>query len=192
MRTTGGGFSRKDSISIKSDGLEVIAQRILIGVFCGMVSMAATMDCRAAANENPYQAIMDRNPFRLKPKPPATVSPIPSPPPIEVCLTGMYRLRGKKGVVLRIVDKSTGPNGDLPPPLREGDVHGRVEIVSIQVEKSAVIVRIDGKEQTLTFEKNPPKSAAAAPLPPRSAPTAAVTQRFSARPPSLPQAYESP
>lgn len=167
----------------ESVDLQIMTRRMLVVLLCGFMFMAATMDCQAAAEDSPYLVIVARNPFGLKPRPKPTLAPLASLPPVEVYLTGMYRLRGKKGVLLQIVDKATGSKPDLPPPLREGDVHGRVKIVAIQIDKSAVVVRIDGKEQTLTFEKNALKIATAAP------PGVVSAQRFSVPALTLPRAY---
>ena len=64
---------------------------------------------------------------------------------------------GKKQVFLRITDKTPGKKPELPPPLVEGDICGRVKVVSIYPDKDQVVVSIDGNEQTVTFRKEPPK-----------------------------------
>src|SRR5947208_16694459 len=48
------------------------------------------------ANPNPYQGIVDRNVFGLKPPPPPPAPPEPPKPPVNITLTGITTVLGKK------------------------------------------------------------------------------------------------
>ena len=84
----------------------------------------------AEVRDNPYQVIVARNAFALKPPLPPTPPGPPEPPlsSIDVLLTGISTLGGGKKVLLQITDKSPSKGGkpDFPPPLTEGEVLGRV------------------------------------------------------------------
>jgi hypothetical protein len=141
----------------------------------------------ATVRSNPFLSIVERNAFALKPRVTQTASPPVMHPPVEVFLTGISTLGGKKQVLLQITDKTPGKKTEFPPPLVEGDVWGRVKVVSIAPRTGAVVISIEGAEQTLTFEKNAPKQTpAAAPRvltsvpagnPQRILPTSAATTR---------------
>jgi hypothetical protein len=139
--------------------------RTLAGFLSVAVLGSAGSGVGAEANDNPYQDIVNRNAFALKPPPPPAPpgSDQPPPSPVEVLLTGISTLGGVKKVLLQIVDKTPGKQQQpkLPPPLVEGDVEGRVEVVSIDADKGAVTIKIDGNDKTLTFEKDAPKPSAA-------------------------------
>ena len=122
----------------------------------------------AQVRDNPYQDIVVRNAFALKPIPPPPPPGVNTPPPspVDVVLTGISTLGGNKKVLLTITDKSPGKGKtDYPPPLVEGDVEGRVEVVSINPDTGKVVIKIDGEEKTLGFEKEAAKAAGAAPGP---------------------------
>jgi hypothetical protein len=80
-----------------------------------------------------------------------------------VLLTGISTLGGVKKVLLQIADKAPNKKPEFPPPLVEGDVQGRIEVVSIDADKGAVVIKLDGNEKTLTFEKDAPKAGSAQP-----------------------------
>ena len=133
-----------------------------------MVLASSAGGLRAEVKDNPYQVIVTRNAFALKPPPPP-VDPTknePPPSPVDVLLTGISTLSGTKKALLQITDKSPSKAGktDFPPPLEEGDVQGRVEVVSIDAVANQVLIKIDGNEKTLSFEdKDAPKPGAAPP-----------------------------
>ncbi len=116
----------------------------------------------AELTPNPYAAIVPRNAFGLNP---VTKIQTPPPPPtgVDVFLTGITTLAGTKEALLQVVEKSPGKKPEYLPPLVEGDVQGRVEVVSIDAEKGAVAVRVDGIERTLTLEKDAPKPGGSTP-----------------------------
>ena len=129
----------------------------LVLVLAGLVAVAATPATQADTKENPFQRIVDRNPFGLKPATPQTETNTPPVivPPAKVTLTGITSLFGSssKRVFLEIVEQEPGkPPVAKKPILREGERDGSVEVLSIDVEKSVVRIRNGGQESNITFE----------------------------------------
>ena len=149
-------------------------RRTLSGLLACAVLASSLVGALAEVKDNPYQVIVNRNAFALKPPPPPTppTPAEPPPSPVEVFLTGISTLGGTKKVLLQITDKSPSKGGktEFPPPLVEGDVQGRIKVVSIDPEKGAVAIKIDGNEKTLGFEKDASKAGGAAPNPPAMIP----------------------
>src|SRR5258706_190925 len=50
----------------------------------------------SSTNATPYQSIVDRNVFGLKPPPPPAEAPPPAKPPVNITLTGITSLGGTK------------------------------------------------------------------------------------------------
>jgi hypothetical protein len=106
---------------------------------------------------NPYATIVDRNPFGLKPPP-------PPPPPVEqtappapmakVTMTGLLSTFGEPRVLLEIIEEpgKGGGTPKRPPPMREGERLGPVEVLAIDVVKNTVRLRNSGVETNITFE----------------------------------------
>ncbi len=137
----------------------ILLALIVVGSHRG--GLAEAGDPSAPAASNPYQAIVTRNAVALNPIPVVTnTGPAVPVSPVDVFITGITTLSGVKKVLLQVVDKGKQP--DYLPPLVEGDGQGRVEVVSIDPEKGAAVIKIDGNEKTLTLEKDAPKSVAAA------------------------------
>lgn len=116
----------------------------------------------ADAKVNPYDPIVERNPFGLKPPPPPpdpNDAPKPPPPPLAtVELTGITSILSSKRALLEIVPGPGKPM--LKPILAEGERVESVEVVSINVEKNEVTVKNGSVVTNLTF-----KVAKAAPAP---------------------------
>jgi hypothetical protein len=112
--------------------------------------------------ENPYQDIVVRNAFALKPIPPPDLTPpAPTLAPVDVMLTGLTDFGGSKKAFLQVVDKTAGKKPEFPI-LEEGGAQGPVEVVSIDIPKGTVVVRINGSEKTLDINKDAPKTGAPA------------------------------
>ena len=121
----------------------------------------------AEAQPNPYQAIIERNPFGLKPPPPP---PDPTPvvpviPPGKVVLTGITTMFGNPRALFEVTETEPGKPATVRKPiLHEGDRDGALEVVSIDVEKSQVKIRNSGIETNITFDI-PKLTVAASALP---------------------------
>ncbi len=138
-------------------------------LFGAIVVAGFSLGAFADVKENPYQVIIDRNPFNLRPiPPPPTVVVVetnaPPLPPPEIKLTGISTLSGAPKVFLQVEDKQT-KKASFPPPLAVGDNHFEISIVSIDVENNTVRIRNGDAETTLDFDKNGVKAAAIAATP---------------------------
>ncbi len=154
--------------------VERMKTRISTVCLAAALLAGATLMVLADAKPNPYQSIIDRNAFALKPPPPppdpAAALP-PPPPPSNVKLTGITSMFGpsSKRAMLEIVE--TGP-GKLPkkPTLREGEAEGSVEVVSIDVEKGLVKIKNNGIEAIIGFTNEVAKAGPVAGVPYQGAP----------------------
>jgi hypothetical protein len=133
-----------------------------------LLTVGAAMQWSLAAWANPYQPIVERNAFGLKP-PPAPVQEQPAEPPkppSKVVLTGISNMFAKKRALLEITEPNQPPaKGQAAaaakterPILAEGEKAGDVEVLSIDLDKNIVRIRNGNIEADLTFEV--PKSAA--------------------------------
>src|SRR2546430_2641864 len=84
-------------------------------------------------NNNPYQAIVERNVFGLKPIPPPAPPAEAPKPPVNITLTGITTLFGKKRCFVTIMSapKAGAPAAPESKMLGEGERDGGIEIVSI-------------------------------------------------------------
>jgi len=120
-------------------------------VFCGE-ALATAPDTPA----NRYQAIPERNAFRLKPPP---VVPDQSPPPSipKLILTGITTVLGSKLALMKAVPPGSGPGQPAKEEslmLTEGQRQGNVEVLNIDEKAGSVRVNYTGSILTLTFEKD--------------------------------------
>lgn len=138
------------------------------GILGTIIVAGFSLGAFADVTENPYQVIIDRNPFGLKPIPPPPEAPkqeVPVTPPPEIKLTGITTLGAFPKVFLQLEDKQT-KKADFPPPLAAGETYKELTVVSIDVDNNTVRIRNGDAESTLDFEKNGVKATvAAAPVP---------------------------
>jgi copper/silver efflux system protein len=131
-------------------------------VACLALLMGATA-LSAGPSHNPYQAIVERNVFGLKPPaPPAeTEPPKPEPPPIT--LTGITTFGTKRALmILHAVPGRTGADARPQPlVLAEGQREAGLEVLEIDAQAHIVTVNNSGVILTLTFKDNGPKPAPA-------------------------------
>jgi len=99
-------------------------------VLAGLMAGGAATNVWGEAQNNPYQAIVERNPFGLKPPPPP---PDPTPvapvtPPGKVILTGITSMFGPTHrALLEITEQEAGKGATTRKPiLREGERDGAV------------------------------------------------------------------
>ena len=121
-----------------------------------------TFQSRAEVKENPYQIIIDRNPFGLRPIPPPPPPPTteaPPPPPLGVAMTGITTLLGPPKVFLEFTDPQT-KKVERPSALIEGDSFKAITVVSIDAENNRVKIKNGDAETWLDFEKNGVKAVA--------------------------------
>jgi hypothetical protein len=126
----------------------------LIGLTAGVLVTASIGS--ASADVTPYDVIVDRNPFGLKPPPPPpdpseTAAKAPPPaPPATVELTGITSILSSKRALLEIVPGPGKPM--IKPILGEGERVESVEVVSINVEKNEVTIKNGQLVTNLTFK----------------------------------------
>src|SRR5947207_2861133 len=116
-------------------------------VMGGLLAGSAVQVAFADAKPNPYQAIIERNPFGLKPAPKAAETPPPAAviPLGKVVLTGITSLGASPRALLEITDQEAGKTATTRRPiLHEGEKDGAVEVLSIDVERSIVKIRNAG------------------------------------------------
>jgi hypothetical protein len=115
---------------------------------------------------NPYQAIIARNAFALKPPPPPPDPEASKPTPSKITLTGMTTILGKKQVLLKTAPTppkpGETPKGDQSYILTVGQREGDIEILEIDEIAGSVKLNNAGVVATLTFEKDGAKLPATA------------------------------
>ena len=96
----------------------------ITGLLGGAIVAGFSLGAFAEVKENPYQVILERNPFGLRPipiiEPPKPPEP-PAPPPLEIKLTGITTLGGPPRVFLEFTDPQT-KKVDRPSPMNEGEI----------------------------------------------------------------------
>ena len=139
------------------------------GLLGGVIVAGFSLGAYAELQDNPYQVIIERNPFGLRPIPPPPPPPQPeappAPPPPDIKLTGISTLLGDPKVFLEFTDAQT-KKVDRPPALLVGGEFKDVTVLSIDPENGIVRVRIGDKDISLDFEHNgikPSGAVAAAP-----------------------------
>ena len=137
-----------------------------------MAALAAS-----AAKENPYQIIVERNPFGLRPiviAPAAPPEEKPATPPPELKITGVTTLLGAPKALVQYDDPSTKKT-EFPPPLGEGESYKTFTVVSIDTQNSIVHVLREGQEVALDFVHNGVKEPTGPPLAASQRPPAVAT-----------------
>jgi hypothetical protein len=125
----------------------------------------------AAAADNPYQGIVERNVFGLKPPAPPPDPESSKPPPPKIFLTGITTILGNKRALMKMTPPVTKP-GEQPKEqsftLAEGERDGGLEVLEIDEKAGTVKVNNYGTVATIDFESNGVKAAptpAAVPMP---------------------------
>ena len=119
------------------------------------------------ARGNPYQVIIDRNPFRLKD--PVIEAPedkqTNAQPPVNVKFTGIYRVNGVTKACLALVDPTVKPpaNPNRFYALAEGEWQDGVKVLEIDSTKPTVKVESPAGVAVLNFKDNGFAAAGAPP-----------------------------
>jgi hypothetical protein len=136
----------------------------------------------ADLSSNPYQGIVDRNVFALKPLPPPAAPESDKPPVPKFSLTGITTILGNKRVLFKTIPvpgKGVDVTKEESYMLAEGQRQGEVEVTSIDEIRGIVKVIYAGTAMTLDFTNNAAKAVAVAAAP-AGAGAAAVPGRGSA------------
>jgi hypothetical protein len=123
----------------------------LLGLSLGIAANAASSD----SGEGPYQTIVERNVFALKPPPSDIAEPPPPPPPLKITLTGITTMLGNKRAIMSAAIPNKPPENYM---LTEGQRQGEIEVVEIDEKAGTVKVKNHGVDQTLDFETDGAKA----------------------------------
>jgi hypothetical protein len=134
--------------------------------FCGCAMVSLVLGCElraigADADANPYQGIVDRNVFGLKPPPPPVQTAPPKPPPVKITLTGITTILGNKRVLMKapVTGAKPGAPTEQSYILAEGQRDGDIEVLQIDEKKGEVKINNAGEIVTLDWESNGIKGA---------------------------------
>jgi hypothetical protein len=138
--------------------------RLIHVVLMGSVTMTAL----AEIPSNPYDSIVTRNPFGLKPPPPPPDPELlkPPPPPLQladVTLTGLTSIFANKRALLEIIPAPGKPA--IKATLAEGERMDSVELVSIDLDKNEVTIKNGPILTNVTFKIAKSTPGAATPPP---------------------------
>ena len=131
---------------------------VIGGLACCAAATAVTSDS-SDSSSNPYQSIVDRNVFSLKPPPaPVDSAEANKAPVLKITLTGMTTIFGNKRVLMKTAPPPGKP-GEAPKTeqfyiLTEGQREGDIEVLEIDEKVGSVKVNNAGTPMTLTFEKD--------------------------------------
>jgi hypothetical protein len=131
----------------------------------GSLALCAAATARATdAPDNPYQAVVERNVFGLKPPPPPPDPEANKPPLPKITLTGIITVGGAKRVLLKTPPPQPKP-GEPPKTeqgfiLAVGEREGEIEVLEIDEKAGSVKVNYGGTVADLTFEKDGVKGPA--------------------------------
>jgi len=106
---------------------------------------------------NPYEGIVERNVFSLKPPPPPGPAPTATSPAVKMTLTGITTILGKKQALLCAQVPPLGPTQPAKQEsyiLAEGQRDGDIEVVSIDENAGVVKITNRGSPETLDFVNN--------------------------------------
>ena len=143
----------------------------MLGLLAGVVGSAAAWGVTSEPAASPYEGIVDRNAFGLKPPPPPPDPEAAKPPPAKITLTGITTILGNKRALME-TPPPQGKPGEQPKGkqsyiLTIGQREGDIEVLDIDEKAGSVKVNNAGAVVTLTFDKDGAKlPATPAPAPP--------------------------
>ena len=128
---------------------------------------------RAVTPDTPYQPIVERNVFGLRPPPPLPEVKPPEVPVPKIALQGIVNVFGKRQVLFKTLMPSS-KIGEAPKEtsliLAEGQSLADIEVLEINESAGSVKFKNHGQEQLLTLDKDGVKQ------PTSSAPGALMAQ----------------
>ena len=118
-------------------------------------------------SDNPYQAIVERNVFGLKPPPPPPDPESVKPPAPKITLTGVATILGRKQALMKTppapVKAGETSKGEQFYTLAEGQRDGDLEVLQIDEKQGIVKVSYAGQVSSLDFTNNGAKFVAGPP-----------------------------
>jgi hypothetical protein len=152
------------------------SERIAICLASGLMVSASARAVTAEAQGNPYQGVVERNVFALKPPPPPGSEKPPAPEPPKIIPQGIMSMFGRQQVLFKAMmpgSKPGEPPKETPMVLTVNQREGEVEVLSIDETAGTITFNNHGQIQTLSLEKDgvkPPTGPAATPFPGITAP----------------------
>jgi hypothetical protein len=145
--------------SVYYSTMKLGAKAVWLAAWCISIMGAATTSS-GAVGENPYEAIVERNVFDLKPPPPPKpVDTTTNAPPPNVKLTGITSILGNKRALFMVSEAAPGGKGaagkEVSYILREGERKDSIEVLEISEKPAQVKIRNDGVESMLVLDTNP-------------------------------------
>src|SRR5262245_40945684 len=130
--------------------------KLLIGLAGAFAFWTIAKAAETEPSSNPYQNIIDRNVFALKPPPPPPDPEATKPPPVKITLTGITTILGNKRALMKSPAPPAKP-GETPKPeqsyiLTIGQREGDIEVLDIDEVKGDVKIKNGGMEVTLNID----------------------------------------
>lgn len=143
----------------------------MFGVLSGLLLNPGAKANVPHAQGYPYQGIVERNIFGLKPPPPPVRPEDVKPPVPKVWLTGITTILGNKRALLKVQIPAKPPQQAKEESyiLTEGQSEADIEVLAIDEVAGTVKVDNHGTIQTLDFVNNGIKPAGGSPVPTFSA-----------------------
>jgi hypothetical protein len=140
------------------------ARKTLGWLACGLVLCAEANAVTPDSSANPYQGIVDRNIFGLRPPPPPPSNEPVKPPAPAVSLTGITTILGKKLAFMSVqVPPKPGEQAKGGPQsfmLGVGEREGEIEVIDIDEKAGTVKLNDYGVITNVPFAKLPNTPAA--------------------------------
>jgi hypothetical protein len=116
---------------------------------------------------NPYEGIVTRNVFGLKPMPVAAAPEPQKAPAPKYTLTGIMDMDGRKRALFKaqLPAKPPEPAHEQSYMLAEGEKDGDMEVVEIDKKAGSIRVKYSGEEMTVEFSKDSSKAGTLAAAP---------------------------
>jgi hypothetical protein len=142
-------------------------EKMLGCILAAFALCAAANAVTADSSGSPYQSVVERNVFGLKPPPPPPDPEANKPPPPKMFLQGITTFGGIKRALLKTqmpAKPGEPPKGEQSFVLAEGQRDGDIEVLEIDAKGGTVKVNDFGTIATLDFEHNGIKTVTAAPV----------------------------
>jgi hypothetical protein len=151
-------------------------EKVAICLASGLMLTAVAQAVTADAQGNPYQGVVERNVFALKPPPdPSMLKPV-APEPPKIIPQGIHSIFGRQQVFFKAMmpgSKPGEPPKETPMVLSVSQREGEIEVLSIDESAGTITFNNHGQIQTLSLEKDgakPPTAPVASPFPGITAP----------------------
>src|ERR1051325_3533469 len=143
------------------------SQTALAGLLSSLVLATGAFPLLAISAENPYQDIIERNVFSLKPPPPPPTIEAPKPPTPKLKLTGLITFFNKKQALITAPPAPATKPGDQPREqsyiLPVGQMADDIKVLEIDEKAGWAKVDNHGSEELLYLPTNAPAMTAGTP-----------------------------